>query len=505
MQAGFAEEVVVWSEDASVSSFVGSYNRILNGVVLTATSGNSDINVNGSMTIENHGEIRGNLVAESDNWIWINNTGNVSGTINAQHIIQLVTSGDGAKRLNVNTGDFAVKVDGAMDGVNLADIRNLGSDSVEFNMSVIVIDDFAEWQRWDANVSWLGANTLRINNSNTVESGKYVRHVAGGTVLNVVAADEDSLYRIDSVRDENGMMLNVVRETDYQRIFNDNRGVFFGNLRASNPKDKMLLAMDNAGSMDELQNVINSSYRFNSGILMRPIKTNLHFSMLKGFLDTNNAFAIGVEPEFITSKDTHSAGARLYANGGHDGYDIKVNLHLNKFEYEDDINVFGGLSYGGNVNVKKKMEDISVVGRLGLDLISFDADNIYNNNDVKNNPFGYALYGGIDGIHDFNVFDDLTIAPFVGMVFQRFNVMDFSENDVSLRGGGMLKYNFVVDGIKYEYGGLIGVMTNGDLFADFKIGFDSLTDNAGLSINIGAYNDERSMAYRASINAKMLF
>lgn len=504
VHAAMADEVIVWSESGPVSAFSGLCNRVLNGVILTASSGDSNITVMESMTIENYGEIRGNLVANNDDWIRINNVGNITGTVVGPHIMQLVTSGAGARKLNIDTNDFFVKVDMAMDGVNLVDVKNLGSESVEFNSSVIVIDDFQDWQDWDANVSWMGANVLQINDSNTVVSGTYVRHVGGGTILNVLASDIDNMYRIDSVHDENGIMLNVVRETDYQRIFNDNRGAFLGNLRAAQPNDKMLLAMDRARNMDDLQNVMNSAYHFNSGILMRPVKTMHNFAMIDNFFD-GDALAIGIEPLYITSKDTNNAGVRVYTNINHDDYSVKFNLHFNKFDYEDDINVFGGLSYGAGVNLKRKIDNFSVAGQVGIDLISFDADNIYSDGDVKNNPSGYALYGGIDGIYDYYVSDNVIIAPFIGGVFQNFQVLEFSENDFNLRGGGTIKYNFTIDGIKYEYGVLGGVTTNADLFGNIKIGFESLNDYAGASMNIGAYKDERSISYRISLNANVSF
>ncbi|MBO7644994.1 MAG: hypothetical protein J6S57_01660 [Alphaproteobacteria bacterium] len=499
-----ADEVIVWSESQNVDEFTGSLNRILDGVVLTAVADNCNISVLGGMTIENYGTINGNLVTDNDNWIYINNTGVINGHITAEHVVQIITSGAGAQQLNINSNDFFVRVNGAMDGVLLNDIKNLGSQSVEFSGSKIIIDNFSDWQNWNANVSW-GAviNTFVINDVHTINPDVYLRHISGATELNFLVSNEEKLYRIDSEYDEYGVKLIIVRETDYQRIFDDNRGLFLENLRINNPNDKLLLAMDKATSMDDLQNIMHSSYRFNSGVLIRPIKSLNNFLMVEDWFNDNQG--AGVIPFYTVSKDMNSFGARAYTNIKYNEYQFNFGLHFNEFNYEDDINVFGGSSYGANIEIKKQVDKFFVLGHLGFDFILFDADNIYTDNEIKNNPNGYALYGGIDGIYDYSISKNLVVSPFVGTMLQQFSVLDFSENDINFRGGGIAKYNFTVDGIKYEYGALCGVVTNGDVFADFKVGFESLIDNAGLSIKIGAYKDENLISYRASINANILF
>ena len=500
-----ANDVVVWdtSQD-NVTSFYGVLNRILDGVVLTAPPDNPVIGVMESMDIENYGTINGSLVAYNENYIHINNTGTITGEIIAQHVIQIITSGAGAKRLNVISPDFSVKVSGATDGVLLNDIQNLGTNSVEFNGSMIIIENFSDWQNWDANVSWLGVNTLSINNVHTVNSGTYVRHASGATILNVLSADEDKMYRIDAVHDAYGIMLNVVRETNYQRIFDDNRGIFLDNIRIYNQNDKMLIAMDSAKTMDDLQNIMNSSYRFNPSLLLRPLKSMNKISMMDDLFG-DSISGIGIVPWYSTSDSTQNAGALIYANINHGDNDLKFALHLNKFEYEDDFNDFGGMVYGLNARAKRRMDKFSIVGNLGFDFINFDADNIYSETGAINNPSGYSLYSRIHGIYDYNVFNNLFLSPFAGIWFQNFNVLDVHENKFDSYAGGTLKYKFTIDGVKYEYGALCGITIDGDVFADVKAGFESLVDNAGLSIKIGAYKDENMISYRASLNANVLF
>ena len=503
-----ADGIVVWNPgNYSVSAFYGYRNRVMNGAVLNQFD-DDIINVTESMAIENYGIINGSLIAHDDNAISIVNTGTITGQVVAAHITQLVTSGASAKRLNVDTPDFFVKVDGAMDGVRLIDIKNLGSTSVEFTGSKIIIDDFSDWQNWDAHVSWGNTanmfNTLLINDLHTIKSGDYINQVYAGTMLNILSSDADKLYRIDSEYDAFGVKLNVVRETDYQRIFDDSRGVFLSGIRNNNPNDKMLKAMDDAKNMDELQNIMNSSYRFNSSVLMRPVKSMNNFMVMDNLAE-NDASGIGIVPWYIGSDDVHVFGARAYVKTNYNNYLFDLGLHLNTFSYENNVNDFGGTAYGADIKIKKQMDKLAALAQVGFNIISFDADSIYDGINIINNPNGYALYAGIDGVYDYDMFDGFVLAPFVGAGVQRFDVLDFSENTVNLRSGGIIKYNFIIDSVKYEYSALLGVMTNGEVFGNAKVGFDSLADNAGLSINIGAYNESDSLDYRVSINARILF
>ena len=494
----------VWDYSQSISAFDNPNNLVSEGVILTASAPDSNIGITMSMDIENRGEIIGNLVALDDFHVRINNKGIIDGSVIAPHVLQIVTTPDGANKFTVVSNDFSVHVDGVHDGVRLTDIQNLGAGVVKFKNSNIIIDDFKDWQLWDANVSWVGSNTLSINNLYTVESGVYLSHVTQDTVLNVLTLDEDKLYRIDLLPDIYGKMLRVVRETDYQRIFDDGRGVFLANLRATNPNDKMLMAMDGATNMNGLHNAMNASYRFNPAILMRPVKQINNFAKMDILVDETVSGG-GVVPFYMTSANTHDVGARGYVNTAYDNYVLRFGVHLNKFEYEDAINNFAGASYGADVGVKKRFNKFVVDGYLGADLINFDADYIYTDGGIQNNPSGYALYGGIDAVYDYNVSDDLIVSPFMGGALNRYNVISSNENDVDLRGGGMARYLFTVDGIKYEYGALVGLMMNGDVFGNLKIGFESLVDDAGASINLGMYQDEYVTSYRASIDAHVLF
>ena len=497
----------LWDMDGQIATFDDDENIIKSGVTLSPTSGNNQIVVNSLVVhIENSGTIDANINANG-NTVYLQNAGDITGSVigctDRICVTQVITSDAELKNLDITGLGFYADVHD-FNNVDFLKLRDLHPSEYRLENVMIVVDDYADWQNWGAGVvHWNGANTLCVTDSRTLKSGR-VKNVSVDTNLNILSLDENRLYRIDFVHDDIGIMLNVVRETDYQRIFSDGRGVFLDGMRLSNPGDKMLMAMDAATNMDELQGIMNSSYRFNPGVLMKPVKSVNNFVMMDGLLDDDGR-DVGFVPFYITSNNVHDVGGRVYLNADYGDYYFNVGLHLDKFSYEDSINDFGGVIYGANLNLKRKLNDFSIIGRAGVDLIDFEADNIYTVNEIKNNPFGYALYGGIEGVDDFRIFENLVLSPFVGGTFQQFNVMDFSENDINLHGGGKVKYHFVVDGIRYEYGALCGITTDGNVFGNFKVGFDSLSDDAGIILNVGAYDEEDLVSYRVSVNAHISF
>ena len=107
--------------------------------------------------------------------------------------------------------------------------------------------------------------------------------------------------------------------------------------------------------------------------------------------------------------------------------------------------------------------------------------------------------------YNYKVFEDVTVSPFVGGVFQKLSVLDYDDTNMNMRFGGCAVYNFVVENIKYEYGATVGAVSNGDVFGKLKIGFVSLIDMAGADVAFDMFNDEFGTSYRASMNAKIIF
>ena len=83
--------------------------------------------------------------------------------------------------------------------------------------------------------------------------------------------------------------------------------------------------------------------------------------------------------------------------------------------------------------------------------------------------------------------------------------MNMTKTSTNLLVGINGKYDFIVDGIKYEYGTSVATDEKANWNIGLNIGFLSVSDNAGASFGINAFRDEFDTNYKISANAKILF
>ena len=507
-----ANAAVFESGNYYLAAFVDEENIINSGAIINPESGGV-ITVDGvSVTIENHGRINGDLDANG-NIIEIQNSGEFGGNIlvNADNqVIQIIKTDADITSLPISGGyDYTVDINGFHGYADLTKIQNLSSRNFSIRDSDIIMDDFSQWQSWDdfgISVSLYGANTLYIRNSYTVNSGEDIEFVDHASTINVVLLDLDKLHKTKVVAGPYGIYakLFIVRETNYEKVFDDNRGVVLEQVRANNPNDKFLMKLDAVDNMADLHRIMNYSYHFNQSVLMRPVNVFDNLSLMD-VLDDSERGDINFSPFYVMSDNIDGFGARLKVSGKYEDWRIGAELKFNKFDYQNEFNDFSGFIYGADVSAKRSLKDFWIDGVVGLSLIDFDADNIYVDNKIENNPLGLSLYGAIDFGYDYNLLNGLFVSPFVGGMFNHHSIDGLSEFNTDLRGGGKLKYSFDTDDIKYEYIFVGGIKTNQDLFGMFKIGFVSKADGGGIYVGTDLFRDEYGLNYKFSVDARLMF
>ena len=171
----------------------------------------------------------------------------------------------------------------------------------------------------------------------------------------------------------------------------------------------------------------------------------------------------------------------------------------------NEVDDYKGTAYGLDIKSKIDISNFWIKNILGFNVVNFKTGDMFVENDIKNNPSGHSVYGTFDVGHDYNVFEDLVLSPFAGIAFQSASILNTTDSNFDVRGGGNVKYGFVMDGLKYEYaiGGAIN--TNNDIFGMFKIGFLSVSDNAGISFGADIFKNEYGLNYKLSINGKIEF
>jgi hypothetical protein len=387
--------------------------------------------------------------------------------------------------------------------INLSDIKDTPAHKYRIDNSVVLINDFADWQNWNANVEF-GTNVyLDIKNLSSKNNGQKIEHVSNTDVVNVFIRDADKLYKVNFSAAGSDLFFNLERETDYKKVFKDSRGAFLENIRLNHPDDKMLSAMDSALTMTEINSVMNSSYHFNPIILMNPVKT-LNRAVLIDFLSEAND-GVGADVDYMFSNKINNYGGRVYVANKYNDLFFKIGLNFNRFSYSDNFNDFDGIAYGLDVRAKQYIKSFWLDGILGINRSVFNADNIYVNGDISDNPKGMSEYARISIGYDIKRVSDFVLSPFAGLMFQKSDIMGLSDSDINLHTGITGKYNFVMDGIKYEYGASVATDEKANWNLETKVGFMSVEDNAGAYFGIGAFCDEFGTNYKLSINGKMYF
>ena len=391
-----------------------------------------------------------------------------------------------------------VSVDTAYQQINLDDITVTNQSTYIISNSKIVMDNFADWQNWNpGSVTINSGVSLYITDINTITNGDTVNHISGP--ISITTSDPNRLYKS---RLNTDLTLSVFRETNYENIFNNSRGKFLENIRDKKPNDKMLLAMDKAKNMGKIKSIMNSSYRFKPNILMNPIKTINRALINDMFVNENGT---GADVSYIWSDKINNYGARLYLNNKYKDLYFGLGVNLNSFSFHDDFNEFNGFVYGVDIHAKQYLNNFWLNGLFGINRTTFKTDDMYINGNVSSNPSGMSEYGRFDMGYDYTKISDFTISPFVGLILQHYDIMGSSDTDVNLNVGLSGKYDFVMDGIKYEYGANIATDENMNSNVGIKVGFSSVVDKAGAFIKVDAFKDEFDINYKLSINAKIKF
>ncbi len=409
--------------------------------------------------------------------------------------------------------DVPVEVDGALhiakvnnfDRINFNEIKGTDADKYEISNSSIVINDMADWQNWSADVDVKENVQLYINHINNWKDGDLVAHITSTDLLNdVTIKDVDGLYRTLFESEYENVKLYLVRETNYTKVFNNSRGKFLESIRQNNPNDKMLLAMDRATNMNEVNSVMNSSYHFNPMILMNPMKT-INRSNLSDFLTDITDSGFGANVDYVLSDKINNFGANIYTKNKYKDLYFLVGVNLNSFSYNDNLNDFTGFAYGLNVRAKQYIDRLWLDGMIGINRTNFKTNDIYINENISNNPNGMSEYVRFSVGYDCAKISEFAISPFVGFMVQRNSVMDLVDTDINLHTGAIARYDFVMDGIKYEYAANVSVDEQGDWNIGLKIGFLSVVDKAGAFASVNAFKDEFATNYKFSLNANIQF
>jgi len=451
-----------------------------------------------SLNIKNYDTITGNFTCEDPGGcIYV--TQIVTGVVDEHghhdiHRIQnlvghnVVASGTIDNPVNINMADLIDTAQNA-NGIYLSSARiDVGANMPEFTHPIYI---------GDASVVFVVTD---IPTDSSVPLLSDVRK--GSHPLHVEFDGIDPMFVPSHEWRGNDLYVNVARQTNYSVVFGGALGDYLDGLRAKNPNDKLLNALDSQMSRDSMRNVLSGAARTNPINLMRPIlRLGTHDSMLF-FPGT------AIAPFYMFAKDFYAIGGHINI-GGEFGDNLygSVGLVGGVINAASDYDDFTGILYGGNVGVQYMDDDYYLDASGTFSYTSFDDVDVFHDDKVFHNPGGI----GVNFMSDFGVvyklYEDmnLNLIPFVGARADYVAIAQQDDSDLNLRIGAKAEKTDDTDGNKYAIGGKLFVQTDRTIYGAFYVDMLSVADGVGGGLEIGVAHDDFGMSYKFALGGKIIF
>ena len=138
------------------------------------------------------------------------------------------------------------------------------------------------------------------------------------------------------------LYVDMIRQTNYGIVFENDLGDWLDDLRIENPDDKLLGALDAARTRAGLRDVLSRSMRTNLIKLMDPVRSFNTFVLGEHIHDL--AFGIVAEPFYIYSSDFSVLGGGAGVSGRvAKNLVAKFGAYAGKMDYDGDLDSFSGM------------------------------------------------------------------------------------------------------------------------------------------------------------------
>ena len=460
----------------------------------------SDIVVMGSHILVNNGVVDTDIEICDGCRLEIYNRGVFSADFslgNNASVVQVMSDADDLSGLDINV-DYSIRVDSA-DGLRLSDIMRVGLAANE----ILLTDSFIVWDEYNFDTNMLklfGDIKLEFNDIETalgrvvlsdVSPDAYVQIMYGGVV--------NPLFALKTYVDGSDVYSVLVRETDYTKILDKNLGGFINSLRGRDETTGVLSVLDNAISIDGINQIMADSVR------IAPINLMNYVSVINAFNLNGFNSGFGVRGDYIVFDDFSSYGVTTGVNM--DARDIRlgVRLYSSLMSMENFGDSFSGVMLGGDIDTFYESDMGFMRGRIGANMTQFNIYGVFDGVSSVDNPVGYSSYVAFD-IGRRNEFDNgIHLSPYVGGTVNWVNILGQNESEYVGRFGADVGYDFEEMGIKYDYAVRMSFDTNADLFIGGRVEFMSVWDSVGGYAEAGYINNKTGQGYKISAGVNFAF
>lgn len=462
-----------------------------------------DINVKRTLLIENDGVLAGRINICDGCTLLLQNDGDISGVhfvpgANSR-LTQVINSEYDITRIDTDI-DYVILVQNAS-GLSLNGVVDVARPNIKIileNSSLVLNGAITS----AAEIELSGNVNLTVNGP--VGDGPLLSNIRGDGSLNIFASSDNPLMATRAEIINRNLYVRTQRETDYVKILKNPTGEFLNALRISRPDDKLLRALDRAGGMRELRDIMSRSVRLRPINLMRPVRAMDAMDMFSGAMMGISGFSLS--PDFIYNDDFYAGRVRLGLGGRvTDTITVGGAGFVGYIDATDDINDFSASVFGGNAYAI--YDDGDYIGRvmLGRTVAKFDTDFVWTSHGIDSAPRGTDLYGMMDFGVRMNPADDFVFAPFVGGTASRTAVSDNAVNKFDANIGGDITTSGGTDDFAYDYGLRMRASARGDVGAALRISFWSWPDGAGVDMDVGIMRNDFGTTYRASVGGRAIF
>lgn len=388
---------------------------------------------------------------------------------------------------------------------NIGDAKTIKVGALGTSVSMTVYKDLKVDLLADKNLIINGDTWVEISSDYEFSNGVTLASIDGANFLHVFTVNNGSFNFLKSPVNGNTISLSWERTINYGEALNSPSGYFLNDLRLSGGDDNLISKLDNANSINEFNDIMNRSARLHPILFMRSVH-EINTANMLDIVHHKGGISLDLTPMYIFSSKTSSVGAKLSAD-----FEVLNNLFINvsgygySMKYEDDINNYKNALYGGNVRIDYFGDIIFVRSVLGANISMFDVGPVLNGVDTVNNPNGSSFYGYADFGKRFDINNELSLSPFIGLGGDRLSILDEKESNSFGRIGLDVGYKFDLDGLRQEY--TLRAAVNTDGYFDASLNFDiwSNVDSAGAELSVGIIQTEIGTSGKISGQLKFAF
>lgn len=496
----FGADIIASDVNGDVAFFRND-KIVLDGVTVNP----NNLFIENLITVENHGNIQTNINITDGAKLYLRNTGNIDSVFSlgsGATLYHKITNQDELKWIDFGV-NYTTYID-STDMLSLTDVVAVANDSDKIFIQNTTMTINGMPDNTSKHVE-LGENvTFVLDGFSGVYEGVVLEYVSGTSNVVFVSGNENEMFSDYGYIKNNKLYVGHVRETDYEKIFNNDLGRFLNKVRMDNSSDSLFVRMDNALSMHELKDIMQESVLFNPDVLFATLRIMNDLN----FADMDNTRGNVSGNLFGFNSDNFYA----YGIGAKIGFDILENLdgyasvQLGTIEYLSDIDAFGGELYGLNIGARYTTENnMFLRGDFGLFSVDTDMNAVFYNNKKIEYPCADSGYLNIDVGRVLSYDDNITISPFVGLRMENYSVGNYSESDTGLYAGADIDFDVEYSGIKYVYALRSAFDTDMTYILNGKIGFWSVTDALGGDVSLSLTNSQDVMSYKISVNTQISF